>query len=797
MERIYSLIWDTQWVYKFVEYFNNSAEAFGVLYHIICMYLIFVAFLIVFWIFYILLKYGFKKVSSIDNLIITYSLSIKKYFEKDLFESYKSNAKLKYSIYYSDLYNIFLGNNKSEYLHIFDVTELTVLETLWSSIPMSFVGLVSYPSVAVEYLVSPDVNPSVIVKVVGNQWYWDVEVTTSVTPVYSEVIYDYKDSALPITKELSSNMCSLEFVENSECTTCTDEIPSDYWDDHFIKLAEEYFLEYKRLLLEDPNNIKYAKIISKCPDYVEKIKSMSFSDLKLVKLGDIFDDFTNELKLLEDGKSSKELVNQKFLEFFNIENYKNNDNFDFKSAFNNYHDYITNVSNEEIRAVNRYEYILATNEFFDFVNGLAHYHKFDFSLNLLRIASERYIDILNSLYHKDYPELFPSEDPSVLRANFELKNRVDYIRLLDHIVYKLNEVMDDNRINAKITVDVLNDLELPEHVWDSLNVKYAIEVWKRSEEEIERFRTFLSEELDINEVLRKPLHLSEVTEVYSNTPDFGAIYSLLSKNASFNELKAALKLNFDYGRIKTYLGEKLDLYEFKQLSTNEDRKVIPDLPKQVVNLIMLLDDIEDKFLCHALYEEIRLADIYMEEQREIKALEESLLLEKELEEQENIEKALQVQKFQDELKQKNAFLNSPAYISFLKHIDDVNNDAFINELKNMEYVNLSKNYSLNLLSNNVDFYRLLSIDTKIVLPVNVPIKFIVTSTDVIHSLALPAGGMKMDAVPGRTSEQIVSFSRPGIFYGQCSELCGPYHGFMPFVIEVVSYDTFFYHMIRE
>ena len=81
---------------------------------------------------------------------------------------------------------------------------------------------------------------------------------------------------------------------------------------------------------------------------------------------------------------------------------------------------------------------------------------------------------------------------------------------------------------------------------------------------------------------------------------------------------------------------------------------------------------------------------------------------------------------------------------------------------------------------------LLAVDERIVIPVNRTVKFIVTSNDVIHSFAVPAFWTKMDAVPGRINETWVKVDRPGVYFGQCSELCGARHGYMPIAVEVVS-----------
>nr|YP_009092432.1 cytochrome c oxidase subunit 2 [Gloeochaete wittrockiana]AIM52018.1 cytochrome c oxidase subunit 2 [Gloeochaete wittrockiana] len=86
--------------------------------------------------------------------------------------------------------------------------------------------------------------------------------------------------------------------------------------------------------------------------------------------------------------------------------------------------------------------------------------------------------------------------------------------------------------------------------------------------------------------------------------------------------------------------------------------------------------------------------------------------------------------------------------------------------------------------------RLLEVDKRVVLPVNTHIRVIVTATDVIHSWAVPSLGVKIDAMPGRLNQTALFIKRPGVFYGQCSELCGVNHGFMPIVVEAVSMERY-------
>nr|ARH53729.1 cytochrome c oxidase subunit 2 [Blethisa multipunctata] len=91
---------------------------------------------------------------------------------------------------------------------------------------------------------------------------------------------------------------------------------------------------------------------------------------------------------------------------------------------------------------------------------------------------------------------------------------------------------------------------------------------------------------------------------------------------------------------------------------------------------------------------------------------------------------------------------------------------------------------------NNDSFRLLDVDNRIVLPFNSQIRVLVTATDVIHSWTIPALGVKIDATPGRLNQSNFFMNRSGLFYGQCSEICGANHSFMPIVIESVPTNTF-------
>nr|QZI85940.1 cytochrome c oxidase subunit II [Eocanthecona furcellata] len=91
---------------------------------------------------------------------------------------------------------------------------------------------------------------------------------------------------------------------------------------------------------------------------------------------------------------------------------------------------------------------------------------------------------------------------------------------------------------------------------------------------------------------------------------------------------------------------------------------------------------------------------------------------------------------------------------------------------------------------NPEDIRLLDVDNRTVLPMNTQTRIVITAADVLHSWAVPALGIKIDAVPGRLNQGTINMNRPGLMYGQCSEICGANHSFMPIVIESTTTENF-------
>nr|BAJ24571.1 cytochrome c oxidase subunit II [Sipyloidea sipylus] len=149
------------------------------------------------------------------------------------------------------------------------------------------------------------------------------------------------------------------------------------------------------------------------------------------------------------------------------------------------------------------------------------------------------------------------------------------------------------------------------------------------------------------------------------------------------------------------------------------------------------------------------------------------------------------------------FIATPS-LRLLYLMDEINNPAMTTKAVGhqwywtYEYSNFNKEEIesyMNNQENNNDF-RLLDVDNRMTLPSNTFIRMIVTSSDVIHSWTLPSTGMKIDGTPGRLNQASLLLNRNGLMYGQCSEICGTNHSFMPIVVESIPINSFIKWMTK-
>nr|ACA64654.1 cytochrome oxidase subunit II [Kaburagia rhusicola ovogallis] len=108
------------------------------------------------------------------------------------------------------------------------------------------------------------------------------------------------------------------------------------------------------------------------------------------------------------------------------------------------------------------------------------------------------------------------------------------------------------------------------------------------------------------------------------------------------------------------------------------------------------------------------------------------------------------------------------------------------DFSNIEF----ESYMINNL--NKEMFRLIEVDNKTILPFKLNIRLLISSDDVIHSWTIPSLAIKMDAIPGRMNQINLFLNRPGMFFGQCSEICGINHSFMPIPIESITLNKFIY-----
>lgn len=108
-----------------------------------------------------------------------------------------------------------------------------------------------------------------------------------------------------------------------------------------------------------------------------------------------------------------------------------------------------------------------------------------------------------------------------------------------------------------------------------------------------------------------------------------------------------------------------------------------------------------------------------------------------------------------------------------------------------DFINVEfDSYIIPVNENSINEFRLLEVNNRLVLPANTQTRILVTAADVLHSWAMPSLGVKVDANPGRINQTSFLIKYPGLFYGQCSEICGSVHSFIPIVLESTTKNNF-------
>jgi len=107
-----------------------------------------------------------------------------------------------------------------------------------------------------------------------------------------------------------------------------------------------------------------------------------------------------------------------------------------------------------------------------------------------------------------------------------------------------------------------------------------------------------------------------------------------------------------------------------------------------------------------------------------------------------------------------------------------------------EYLNFNNKFNSYIIYNKNFNFNLIETDNKIIIPFNLPLQLILTSIDVIHSWTIPSINLKIDTIPNQLNNQIFKTNKPGLIFGQCSEICGINHSFIPIQIESIFFNNF-------
>lgn len=107
-----------------------------------------------------------------------------------------------------------------------------------------------------------------------------------------------------------------------------------------------------------------------------------------------------------------------------------------------------------------------------------------------------------------------------------------------------------------------------------------------------------------------------------------------------------------------------------------------------------------------------------------------------------------------------------------------------------EYLNFNNKFNSYIIYKKNFNFNLIETDNRIIIPFNIPIQLILTSIDVIHSWTIPSLNIKIDTIPNQLNNQIIKLNKPGLIYGQCSEICGINHRFIPIKIESINFNNF-------
>lgn len=639
------------------------------------------------------------------------------------------------------------------------------LEIIWTIIPMFILFWIAVPSFALLYSMDNCPKPELTFKVIGRQWYWSYESDFFIRkPYFTPEIYErnYKFN-LAIYSFVNNFLKS--YINGGYYKKNSGPLPASAQELYDNFLIPSILTNYhaKANDLANNSNISFNAITLYALDYLEKNFNKDFEK--------IFKEFTNFN--LNKSTDSTDLI---FKDSLTIWDFLKNKDIDFSLKFNEYRSSIyLDIKHNKISIE-------------DGVTNLINYLNVDDSIKtdlnrvlLLELDEDFKNNNLNEIYSNLNNFFFDDVDSGysrILKNYFQLNRSYKFLDMLNTIKLINDKLIFDKGSNSFLTF-----------------IRFLVD---------ENSYVFFERALNNEKI--------SILQFFKYAINWHKDLLRISLKCSENTILAEV-LKAAYAPTKTELLRKVQVYNLGVLSDYELNKIMFDhhLQKADINTSNFIN--KSRNLAFAVFYYINSFEDF-----DIKNIENvcnlfklkfidicyfkyilccKYFFDKVFSDTDNVNTI--ISSFNTYHKIFGVMFNShkdfAEFYNRYKHVT-VDFDSCIlsdNDVyKIFEELCINEDV-LNLDSLSTDFcgwYRLLEVDKRLVLPIKTRIRLLITSSDVLHSWAVPSLGVKVDACPGRLNSVYVYIKRPGVFHGQCSELCGIKHGFMPIVVHGVPKNKF-------
>lgn len=634
-----------------------------------------------------------------------------------------------------------------------------ILELLWTALPSVVLVLIGIPSFILLYSMDEIVDPIITVKIIGHQWYWSYE-------------YDlYQSYFLFLNTYITNNDYILrkpEFIN---------------WANSWVYIkynVEELYRHPLYKYIEFNGNIDSAKYISK---EIYLLKSKIHDYFKLQEYIDSIKDILEVTDFMDQSK-----LTEKYFTLNDAENFYNFLN--FIKNFNSSQDFV-NLKNKTL--------VTIFDTVFHFLDKVSPQKSPLLSIeNFLKLKSQdpflyRFRDgfclssnelLLKLMYEN-------SNFSKILSFNEYMEIYVDSFNVL--LNNKFNNIFDEKFFKNLFYFDILTD-SIKNYITNKESIAFEnTYFWKSFKFSFPKNLEFSKEDIGIifNNIKIKTMFNTNMNyiNIFDNKNNFNFFKNFNDSN------NFAFKINnqiiFKQSLVPLYI-EITNILNKWEIETNEFLKKFinidtTNLPQIIAdNYIMSIDILKKK-------ENIIFTELYNTNFNLIKKINPNINIEDFNKSFiENIiaatylfkpffkntmifgDQSMEILKLKSALNSLNLFAKE--FFPFFKN--DIRN---IGTLKFDSYLIADSNL-------NKGMFRLLEVEKNLILPSKSHIRLLITSDDVIHSWSVPALGLKVDALPGRLNQIPLFIKRSGVFYGQCSEICGVGHGYMPIKVIAIPFN---------